>query len=477
MLSMLPCTLALLLLITSDAYAAPHPSAEAGVTMNLLRKPHGRRTVEDWGEWARSHREMLIAKYGGTPPDPPSTRKRASGTNLLVNQNADSSYYGSLAVGTPPVSYNVILDTGSSDLWLADSSCSTGCRSVPTFDAASSSSFKNLSQPFDIQYGSGRAIGVLGQDSVQMAGFSVANQVFGVCDQVSSGLLSSPVSGLLGLAWQTIASSGATPFWQTLAGSGTWDTPVMAFQLTRFVNDNSAKTLEPGGTFTMGAVNNSLYTGEIDFQNIPSGQVSYWILPLTSLTVQGAAVTVPTGASAYSAIDTGTTLVGGPSATIAQIYAQIPGSAPGTGNFEGYYTYPCSTTVNVSLAFGGQSWSISPSDFKLTALSNTECLGGFFELTTGGNAPSWIVGDTFLKNVYSVFRFNPPSVGFAQLSSAALAMNGVDGAIPSATIGSAAAVTAAGGSGGRSSSGARTTRVGMWTMLIGVVIVGSGLIL
>ena len=32
----------------------------------------------------------------------------------LVNQNADSSYYGTIAIGTFPVAYNVIPDTGSS---------------------------------------------------------------------------------------------------------------------------------------------------------------------------------------------------------------------------------------------------------------------------------------------------------------------------------------------------------------------------
>lgn len=38
--------------------------------------------------------------------------------------------------------------------------------------------------------------------------------------------------------------------------------------------------------------------------------------------------------------------------------------------------------------------------------------------STGG--PSWIVGDTFLKNVYSVFRYdNPRAVGFAELSDIA----------------------------------------------------------
>lgn len=104
-----------------------------------------------------------------------------------------------------------------------------------------------------------------------MAGFSVSNQSFGDVTQVSQGMLSSPVSGLMGLGWQTIASSGARPFWQTLASYGAWSQPVMGFQLTRYVlrlihvectysaitsflNDTNARQLEPGGSFTMGAL-------------------------------------------------------------------------------------------------------------------------------------------------------------------------------------------------------------------------------
>jgi cathepsin D len=52
---------------------------------------------------------------------------------------------------------------------------------------------------------------------------------------------------------------------------------------------------------------------------------------------------------------------------------------------------------------------------------NQMCAGGIFDVgSTVGNAqgaPSWIVGDTFLKNVYTVFQANPPAVGFAQLAS------------------------------------------------------------
>ena len=53
------------------------------------------------------------------------------------------------------------------------------------------------------------------------------------------------------------------------------------------------------------------------------------------------------------------------------------------------------------------------------------CAGGIFDLTAGSNIgagggnPSWVVGATFLKNVYSVFRYQPAGVGFAELSNAA----------------------------------------------------------
>ncbi|KAF4610939.1 hypothetical protein D9613_006752 [Agrocybe pediades] len=461
---------------THQVTAAPQPNGAppAGLTIPLTRRAPSARTPEEWGAWAKAHREGLEAKYGNR-----KHQKRGTGTNLLTNQNGDSSYFGSLAIGTPPSSYNVILDTGSADLWVADSSCVTGCATVPTFNPASSSTFQNESTPFAITYGSGQAAGSLGSDTVQMAGFSVQNQIFALCDQVSSGLLTSPVSGLLGLAFQSIASSKAKPFWQTLVSSGAWDSPLMAFQLTRYLNDSTAQTEEPGGAFNMGFTNSSLYTGDIDYVNMPV-QGSYWILPMSDITVQGNTISIPSGQSSYSAIDTGTTLVGGPQEYISQIFAQIPGSQPGTGDFENYYTYPCSTTVNVSLSFGGsRSWSISPADFQLSRLSRTTCLGAFFVLTTGSSAPSWIVGDTFLKNVYSVFRYEPLSIGFAELSSTATAQNGADASAPSATIGSVAATVSATSVPGQSSAAPARTLLLLQpvTALVAALFYGTSLLL
>jgi len=82
----------------------------------------------------------------------------------------------------------------------------------------------------------------------------------------------------------------------------------------------------------------------------------------------------------------------------------------------------------VSLTFGGISYQISSQDFIVDQVTNSFCLAAFFVLELGSgsspipgqtnsNHPTWVVGDSFLKNVYTVFRSEPPSVGFATLSS------------------------------------------------------------
>ena len=56
--------------------------------------------------------------------------------------------------------------------------------------------------------------------------------------------------------------------------------------------------------------------------------------------------------------------------------------------------------------------------------NSTHCGGAIYEFTDmgdiapdGSGNPGWVIGAAFLKNVYSVYRLNPPSVGFAQVAS------------------------------------------------------------
>jgi len=208
----------------------------------------------------------------------------------------------------------------------------------------------------------------------------------------------------------------------------------MSFWLTRFVNDDEAKSEEPGGVLTLGGTNSSLFTGDIEFLDMPSGVTpSFWLLQMSSITVQGKSVQIASSSST-SAIDTGTTLIGGPSIEVTNIWAQVPGSVPLVGDMDGFYAYPCGTNVQVSISFGGQSWPINTADMNVgSSGTDGQCVGGIFDLNAasnnggGASSPNWIVGDVFLKNVYTVFRSSPPSIGFAELSNAAGGSSGTPG--------------------------------------------------
>lgn len=62
-----------------------------------------------------------------------------AGEVQLTNHNLDASYSGQVSVGTPGQAFDVVLDTGSADLWITGSGCS-GCGSQKKFNAAASSS-------------------------------------------------------------------------------------------------------------------------------------------------------------------------------------------------------------------------------------------------------------------------------------------------------------------------------------------------
>lgn len=100
-------------------------------------------------------------------------------------------------------------------------------------------------------------------------------------DNVSQDLLQGSLSGLIGLAFTSLAQTGATPFWLTLADAGQTASPEMSFYLARLIDDPNAPQEAPGGTFTLGGTNSSLYTGNIEFTNIIGDPDSFWLLTIS----------------------------------------------------------------------------------------------------------------------------------------------------------------------------------------------------
>lgn len=254
------------------------------------------------------------------------------------------------------------------------------------------------------------------------------------------------VTGILGLAWHALNPYDILPWWE-LAAVHQWADRRMGFHLAHLsaadmlaANDADETPAAPGGMLTLGGVDPSRFQGDITYA--PLQALDYWRVALDAVVVNGH--TVPTGSQNSSIIDTGTSLILGPASQVRALYAHIPGSRehliPDDPNDGLYWTFPCATAalVDLALVFAGVPFPLAQLDLVDIAdgTSTVTCTGSITGvpdhsgLDVDGDPIHWVLGDSFLKSVYSVFRYDPPAVGFARLADAhAPSRNGVDGAI------------------------------------------------
>jgi hypothetical protein len=88
------------------------------------------------------------------------------------------------------------------------------------FNAASSTSLIQTQTEWDIRYGTGNTEGYLAEDVVSVGGLAVQNQSFALANETSSIFATSGSDGIMGMGFQSIASSGAPTWFENLAKSG-----------------------------------------------------------------------------------------------------------------------------------------------------------------------------------------------------------------------------------------------------------------
>ncbi|KAK4055556.1 hypothetical protein OIV83_000102 [Microbotryomycetes sp. JL201] len=321
---------------------------------------------------------------------------RAVGSVSLTEDASDLSYAAPAMIGGQ--SLQLVLDTGSSDLVVATHECAD-CEGQ-VYDSTASTSATVSTTPFSIQYGSGSANGMLVTDSVALDTFTVAQQTFGACADFDN-LLGGSESGLLGLGWQSLAMSGATPFAQHLWQSGSLDEPMFGLALR-----------SGDGTLTLGGIDSAAIAEDVNWVSLEQTN-SYWEIPLDGVRVNGVDVGITTNAAI---IDSGTSLMSMPASAVQSIYAAI---SPEAYESSGLMVYPCSANATISLSFGGVYYTVPPESFAYGNVDSdgTSCWGSVYDASEG-TSDLFIIGGAFLQHVYSAFRFDPPAIGFANLASA-----------------------------------------------------------
>jgi len=321
-------------------------------------------------------------------------------TNALgLNQDGrDFSYFITASFGAESKNMYLLFDTGAGSSWVMGSDCKTSaCALHNTYGPESSTTFKASTTEFSINYGSGQVAGFLAQDTITLFPKLKVLMNFGVANTTSKDFENFPFDGILGMS---LSKATTDNFMQT-ATDYNGLIPVFSVSLNRAVDGPNT------GEVMFGSDNAAKYNGFLDYQALANPGNGDWAIPLNKFGYDQTFQIMPAGRTAY--IDTGTTFIFGPPEDVKALHALIPGSSSADGVT---YTVPCDSTKPLSVAFGtnaGVSWSIDPRDWMAAPSPDGRCVSNIYgnEVVKG----SWLLGDTFLKNVYTVFDAKNQRIG------------------------------------------------------------------
>ncbi|KAG5950511.1 saccharopepsin [Claviceps sorghi] len=387
------------------AAAALAGSAQAGVHKMKLQKISLEEQLA--GASIEQQVQHLGQKYLGARPLSradamfSSAAPQPKGGHLVpVTNFMNAQYFSEITVGTPPQTFKVVLDTGSSNLWVPSQSCnSIACFLHSTYDSSSSSTHQKNGSAFEIQYGSGSLSGFVSNDVMRIGDLKIKEQDFAeATEEPGLAFAFGRFDGILGLGYDTISVNQIVPPVYNMIDQGLLDDPVFAFYLG---------SSDEGSEATFGGIDKSHYTGKIEY--IPLRRKAYWEVDINSIAFGDEVAELDnTGAI----LDTGTSLNVLPS-SLAELLNKEIGAKKG---WNGQYTVDCSkakTLPDITFNLAGSNYSLPASDYILE-LQGT-CVSTFQGMDIPEPAgPLVILGDAFLRRYYSVYDLGRDAVGLAR---------------------------------------------------------------
>uniref|UniRef100_A0AAQ4PN68 Peptidase A1 domain-containing protein n=1 Tax=Gasterosteus aculeatus aculeatus TaxID=481459 RepID=A0AAQ4PN68_GASAC len=339
--------------------------SECLLQVPLEKGQSAREFLEQQGKW-----DEYRVRYPYNPMAKFDERFAVGGEPMT--NDADLAYYGIISIGTPPQSFKVIFDSGSSNLWVPSIYCnSPACSMFPPSSCS------------------------LGLEKGQVGGLAVTNQIFGLSESEAPFMQYMRADGILGLAYPRLSASGATPVFDNMMREGLVNQDLFSVYLS---SDS-----QQGSVVTFGGVDPNHYSGPISW--IPLSNELYWQITVDSVTVNGQVVACNGGCQAI--VDTGTSLIVGPQSSISSINSRV-----GARSQNGDYLVNCNGIAqmpDVTFHIHGQEFTI-PASAYVRQSQYYGCRTGF----GNGGDNLWILGDVFIRQYYSIFNRAQNMVGLAK---------------------------------------------------------------
>ncbi|XP_002699356.3 pepsin F [Bos taurus] len=296
----------------------------------------------------------------------------------------------------------VIIDTGSSDLWVASVYCQSPscceymdllCWQLHTghMTPKMSTTFQCKWRKLDLHYGFGKITGVLASETIRIGTAVAKNQTIGLTKSKIGGFLeNSPYDGVLGLAYPSLTRREANPLFDNLKRQGVISQPVFALFLSSWPQKSSLLLL--------GGVDHAYHKGDLKW--VPVTQAHLWQIAVDRISINKMVVACSGGCQAI--VDSGSSVLAGPTQVVRNIFKHTKPN-PKEKSQSLISCDRSKALPPIIFTINGMDFPVSPK-YYLQKVSKDICFISFHG-GTEDRSPSetWILGDIFLRAYFTVF--------------------------------------------------------------------------
>ena len=345
------------------------------------------------------------------------TGTRPSQTNSVAidEDGTDYFYFTAAQFGSSSKSMYMLVDTGSANTWVIGSGCtSKACTSHNTFGPADSSTLKSTPSKFNLTYGTGTVSGMIYNDTVKLAGMSLPLS-FGLASTTSDDFSTYPMDGILGLGRPMSSNMESPSVMEVIEASKALPQNLLGISLQRN-SDGST-----GGELSFGAPDKTKYIGDLLYINTDYNG-SLWEIPLGDTAVNGASCQF---SGKRGIVDSGTSFLLLPPSDAKTVHDRIPNSVLASDG----YRVPCSSAMPLQIIISDTLFNVSSKDWVGSPINGgSMCSSNIIARQTFG-PDQWLLGDVFLKNVYTVFDFDKNRVGKIILNPTLMLIDSTNGLV------------------------------------------------
>ncbi|KAI0809401.1 aspartic peptidase domain-containing protein [Xylaria sp. FL0064] len=333
-----------------------------------------------------------------------------TGSVSANSKDGDLMWLAPVSVGTPPQELFVDLDTGSTDSWFFSTDTKKsevdGQKLWDPSKSSTSALIPNCS--WSILYGDwSTSSGKCYKDTFALGKLIIPNMTIESAESVSDMFTSTAyMSGLVGLAWpelkQTIPPQKALlEFLPDVLNE-----PVFTVDFRHNSSD---------GSFNFGYIDNQLHESDIVYTSVDTSE-GFWAVKNTAFGISGENLTYSFLTPKSVIIDTGTTLLFAPEASVDTYFAKIPDA---NFSMEEYgYVVPCDADLpdflwEISDEAGNVVKGAVPGAYLIYAHTTDElCFAGLQSISSFTGVQG-IFGDIFLKSGFFAFDIKGKRLGAA----------------------------------------------------------------